>query len=268
MTVYEVLPLTDPAPIRAFLGDDPGLTAYAVGDLDPALWPQSEFVGAFAGGELAAVVLFYHGLDPVIITAFGAADGVRAVLDNVALPREMYALMPEPLGPVLWEYFDLHSPHDEWRMVLDLAAFTVPDLSAVTPILPEHADQLAALYQSAASPGETIVAFSPAQIAHGVFYGVWQDRRLIATAGTHIWSPAESVVAIGNVFTAPDERRRGYGTQCTAAVVADALAAGIQTVVLNVRCANTPAIRIYEKLGFARYARFLEGPGLRKAVNS
>lgn len=268
MTGYAVLPLADPAPIRAFLEPDAGLTAYALGDLDPAMWPESEFIGAFQGDELVAVVLFFHGLDPVIITAFGAPDGVRAVCDNVTLPREMYALMPDPLGPVLREYFDLHSPHDEWRMVLNPAAFTVPDLGMVTPILPEHAEELAVLYQGAARPGESVVAFSPAQIAHGVFYGVWQDGALIATAGTHIWSPAEGVVAIGNVFTHPGARRRGYGTACTAAVVADALAAGIRTIVLNVRCTNVPAIHIYEKLGFARYARFLEGPGLRKEVDS
>jgi ribosomal protein S18 acetylase RimI-like enzyme len=262
--MYEILPLTDPAPIRAFLGDDPALTAYALGDLDPDFWPLSEFVGAFRDDELTALVLLYHGLDPTIITAFGDSDGARAIFDGVALPDEMYCLMPEALGDLIAEYYTLHHPHREWRMVLDRALFNPDDLSKVTRIQPEQADLLADLYQHAAGPGEAIVAFSPAQIAQGRFYGVWNAGELIATAGTHIWSPAEKIVAIGNVFTKPDQRGQGYATHCTAAVTRDALDTGIDTVVLNVRQDNAPAIHVYEKLGFRRYCVFVEGPGLLK----
>lgn len=259
---YEILPLTDPALIRAFLGDDAALTAYALGDLDPALWPDSEFVGALVDDQLVALVLFYHGLDPTIITAFGEHDGVRAILDNVALPTDMYCLLPEEVGDVITDYYTLSNPHREWRMVLDPALFTQPELDAVQPIEPVQGDLLATLYQYAATPGETIAAFSPAQIALGCFYGVWVDDELIATAGTHIWSPGERIVAIGNVFTRPDQRGHGYATVCTAAVVRDALSASMQTIVLNVRQDNAAAIRVYEKLGFVRYHVFLEGPGL------
>jgi ribosomal protein S18 acetylase RimI-like enzyme len=259
---YDILPLTNPAPIRAFLGGDPALTAYALGDLDPDFWPQSEFVGAWRDDELAAVVLLYHGFDPTIITAFGDPDAVRAIFDALSLPGEMYCLLPEQYGSLIADYYTMPDPHREWRMVLDAAQFAPPDLSAVARIAPEQADLLADLYQHAANPGESIVAFSPAQIAQGRFYGVWIAGDLVTTAGTHIWSPAESVAAIGNVFTKPDQRGQGYATQCTAAVVRDALEAGIQTVVLNVRHDNAPAIRVYEKLGFRRYHVFVEGPGL------
>ena len=261
---YEILPLTNPAPIRAFLGDDPALTAYALGDLDPDLWPQSEFIGALRDDELAAVALLYHGLDPTIITAFGDSEGVRAIFDAASLPDDMYCLVPEQHGDLIADYYTLHNPHREWRMVLEAAQFKTPDLSTVKRIKPEQADLLADLYQHAASPGESVGAFSPAQIAQGRFYGVWVEGELIATAGTHIWSPAESIAAIGNVFTKPDQRGKGYASHCTAAVVRDALATGIHTVVLNVRQDNAPAIRVYEKLGFQRYHIFVEGPGLLK----
>jgi ribosomal protein S18 acetylase RimI-like enzyme len=260
--MYNILPLTNPAPIRAFLGGDPALTAYALGDLDPDFWPQSEFVGAVQDDALAAVVLLYHGLDPTIITAFGGSDGVRAIFDALSLPGEMYCLMPEQHGDLIADYYTMPDLHHEWRMVLGAAQFAPPDLSAAARIEPEQAGLLADLYQYAANPGEAIVAFSPAQIAQGRFYGVWIAGDLIATAGTHIWSPAESVAAIGSVFTKPDQRGLGYATRCTAAVVRDALQAGIKTVVLNVRHDNAPAIRVYEKLGFRRYHLFVEGPGL------
>ncbi|MBN1564524.1 MAG: GNAT family N-acetyltransferase [Anaerolineae bacterium] len=263
--MFEIFPLTIPAPIRAFLGDDPALTAYALGDLDPDLWPDSEFIGAFHADELVAVMLLYHGLHPTIITAFGEADGVRAIFEAASLPEEMYCLLPEQFGDLITDYYALHDPHHEWRMVLDPGQFATPDLSVTKRIEPDQAGILAALYQQATGPGEAIAAFSPAQIAQGRFYGVWIGDDLVATAGTHIWSPAESVVAIGNVFTRPDQRGQGYATVCTAAVVRDALDTAIKTVVLNVRQDNAPAIHVYEKLGFRRYHSFVEGPGLIRA---
>ncbi len=259
---YEILPLTTPAPIRAFLGSDPALTAYALGDLDPDFWPLSEFIGAFVDEELVAIVLLYHGLNPTIITAFGPPEAVRAIFDAAALPDEMYCLMPDTLGDLITDYYTLHDPHREWRMVLDRDQFGISDFGTVKRIEPEQADMLADLYQYAANPGEAIVAFSPAQIAQGRFYGIWNADQIVAAAGTHIWSPAESVTAIGNVFTRPDQRGKGYATHCTAAVTRDALDAGISTVVLNVRRDNAPAIRVYEKLGFRCYHLFVEGPGL------
>jgi ribosomal protein S18 acetylase RimI-like enzyme len=261
-SVYQIQHLTDRAPIREFLNQDRALTAYALGDLDEAFWPQSAFYGAVRDGRLASVVLFYRGFDPVVLVMFGEPDGVRAILADVVLPEEIYYVVPEELGGPLSECYKCPDRHAEWRMVLDGGAFRPPTLDAVERIEPEQADLLAALYKLAAAPGEEIVAFSPWQIAHGVFYGVWVDGALLATAGTHVWSRAEGVAAIGNVFTQPECRGRGYATACTGAVVRDALAAGLDTVILNVRVDNAPAIRVYEKLGFRRYHVFIEGPGL------
>lgn len=264
MNGHAVYRLTNRATIRAFLNRDRALTAYALGDLDDAFWPDSVFYGAQRGGMLESLVLLYHGLDPVVLTAFGEPDGVGAILDAVALPDEVYYLWLPAMEPLLAALFEQPHMHTEWRMVLDAPTFDAPPVDAVTRITPDQADLLAALYRHAADPGETIVAFSPWQIAHGVFYGVWVDGDLVATAGTHVWAPGEGVAAIGNVFTRPEFRGRGYASQCTAAVVTDALAAGIDPLVLNVRYGNEAAIHIYERLGFRRVATFLEGPGLRR----
>lgn len=257
--------LTRRAAIRAFLERDRLLTAYALGDLDDGLWPESEFYGALEGDTLQAVLLLYRGLDPAVLTAFGTGEGIRALVTGVTLPAEVYYLWLPDHAAILAEYYDLPvGAHQEWRMVLPRERFDPPPLRHAQPIAPGHAGDLAELYQWAAGPGEEVVAFSPAQIARGKFFGVWRDGRLVATAGTHVWSPQEGVAAIGNVFTHPDFRGRGYATECTAAVARAAFDAGIATVVLNVRCTNTPALRVYERLGFERYAVFLEGPALRR----
>jgi ribosomal protein S18 acetylase RimI-like enzyme len=47
-------------------------------------------------------------------------------------------------------------------------------------------------------------------------------------------------------------------------VTVEALQAGMDAIILNVRDGNAPAIHVYEKLGFLRYCLFWEGPGLKK----
>lgn len=74
------------------------------------------------------------------------------------------------------------------------------------------------------------------------------------------------MVAIGNVFTRPDWRGRGLAARCTAAVVREALDAGLNPIVLNVRIDNAPAIHVYEKLGFRIHGPMIEGPALRREM--
>lgn len=86
------------------------------------------------------------------------------------------------------------------------------------------------------------------------------DLRLIAVAGTHLVSSTYGVAAVGNVFTHPDYRGRGYGAAATSAVVTELLAHGIRDIVLNVGEDNAPALHPYERLGFELHCRFTEGP--------
>ncbi len=262
--IYEVARLDDRALIRAFCNQDRVSTAYALGDLDEAFWPQSAFYGALRGDRLVALLLLYHGLEPTVMTGFGETDGMTALCEAVDLPEEAYYLWPPELIAALDAHYRRPNAKREWRMVLEPARFAPAERRSVRRLGREHADELAALYQHAADPGEEVVAFSPWQIAHGAFYGVWAGGALVATAGTHVWSAGERVAAIGNVFTQPAYRGRGYATACTAAVVVEALGAGIDPVILNVRVGNAPAIHIYEKLGFRRCCEFLEGPALKK----
>ncbi|HML23893.1 MAG TPA: GNAT family N-acetyltransferase [Aggregatilinea sp.] len=256
--------LSDRDAIRAFLAQDRALTAYALGDLDDAFWPQSTFYAAYHDGEIASIVLVYEGLDPAVLTAFGDPEGVRAIFDACALPGEIYYLFLPEMESILAARYDLPHMKREWRMVLDPGTFAPAPHHDLRRIEPDDVRALDDLYRHAADPGEAVMAFSPWQIAHGCFYGVWEDDALIAAAGTHVWSGAESVAAIGNVFTMPEYRGRGLASVCTSAVAQAALDAGLETVVLNVRTDNAPAIHVYEKLGFRLYRSFLEGPGLAR----
>ena len=62
---------------------------------------------------------------------------------------------------------------------------------------------------------------------------------------------------ITNIAVHPDHRRKGYGAAITRALLRHAKDVRLDSVSLEVRASNTPAIALYQKLGF-------EQIGLRK----
>ena len=108
------------------------------------------------------------------------------------------------------------------------------------------------------------MAFSPTQLATGVYFGVVEYGQVVAAAGTHLISPTYGLAAVGNVYTQDSRRGRGYGTATTSAVLAQLFERGIRHVFLNVAQANTIAIGIYERLGFTKSCAFLEMLAVRK----
>ena len=76
-------------------------------------------------------------------------------------------------------------------------------------------------------------------------------------------SPRERVAVVGNVFTHPAQRGRGYATATTSAVTA-ALLQMCDTVVLTVDPLNTPAVAAYERLGYREAGRLVEASAMRR----
>ena len=58
-----------------------------------------------------------------------------------------------------------------------------------------------------------------------------------------------------NVAVDPEYRRSGIGQQLILALVEGLKAAGNHCLSLEVRCSNTPAITLYEKLGFSQIGK-------------
>jgi len=245
--------LTSEPSILSFLQTDRFYSAYAIGDLEPGLFEQCTWVGAERAGEMQALVLHFRGLVPPALLLMGDTVGLRSILENASRPDEVYlTCRPEHL-PMVREFYTWDEPTPMWRMVLRPER-PAPGEGECTRLLPADADRLSSLFTHGGGG-----AFSPAQMVQGVFYGVQSGDQIVPVAGTHLVSRTYGVAAIGNVFTHPDWRRRGYGMACTSAVVAELLEQGIQDIVLNVGQDNSAAIRMYERLGFQRYCPFLEG---------
>ncbi len=255
----------DKEEILAFLQQDRLYAAYAIGDLEPSLFAQCQWFGAEQDGRMQALALFFTGLQPPALFTMGDTDGVAAILDSALQPKRAYFMSRVEHLTVLEAYYDLAQVQHMLRMVIAAADFR-PVLSSPNGPVPgpvirldsAHLDQLIALYRR-----EEDSAFAPYQLRDGVFYGIEVSRQLVSAAGTHLVSPTFGVAAVGNIFTHPNYRRRGYGTACTSHVVEKLLTQGFD-VVLNVNETNAKAIRIYEKLGFRTHCPFIEVLGHRK----
>jgi len=102
-------------------------------------------------------------------------------------------------------------------------------------------------------------AFLPEQLDAGPFYGIMADGQLAAVAGVHVVSSRFRIAAIGNVYTHPAWRGRGFAKAATAAVARELQSAGVGIIVLNVARSNRAAIRAYQALGFAAHGEYYEG---------
>jgi ribosomal protein S18 acetylase RimI-like enzyme len=246
--------LIDRAQILAYLQTDRLYAAYAIGDLEPGMFEQCAWAGAETMNRLQALVLLFRGLEPPALFLMGHSGGLAAVLQNVPFPNSVYLTCREDHLALTRDFYRWEQTIPMWRMVLPPEHFR-PAQGDCSRLRPSLSDQLAKLYALGGGG-----AFDLTQMQHGTFYGVLVDGQLVAVAGTHLVSPTYGVAAVGNVFTHPSYRGQGYGTATTSAVVAELLRRGIRDVILNVGQDNTAAIRIYERLGFARYCAFLEGP--------
>jgi GNAT superfamily N-acetyltransferase len=260
MDTWMAKQVTDKAQILAYLQTDRLYAAYAIGDLEPSLYAQSSWAVAESGGQWRAVALHFRGLQLPALFVMGDPDGVRAILERAMYPARAYLTCRAEHLAVMHASYVWDEPTAMWRMALHPDRFRAVSGPCVR-LGPGDAGALAELYAYGGGG-----AFSPAQLAQGVFYGVRKadgglaEDRIVAVAGTHLVSEAYGVAAVGNVFTHPDHRGRGYATITTRAVVAELLARGIHDVILNVSQANAAAQRVYEKLGFARGGAFYEGP--------
>ena len=270
-----VVALTDRDQIREFLLTDRFFADYALGDLDPAHFPFTEWFGAEEHGDLCAVVMLYNDLQPPILFATGEARGIELIIDQVVrLPRLSLSIREEHL-PIIEKYYraDLVpmlkmalEGQPSMRARSAKQSITAQDeiasssfgLLAMTRLDVSHMPLLKELYSYGGGD-----AFRQRSLELGVFYGGFDEAKLISVAGTHIVSDNEHIAALGNVMTHPAYRGRGLATAATRAVCEELLGRGIELIGLSVSRSNAAAIRVYEKIGFKRRVLFYEGMATR-----
>ena len=261
---------SDKAEIHGFLRQDPVHGAYATGDLEPAYFAACTWYLAGTQGAAQALALIYRDLDPPVLLTLGSMDGVEAIFGQAPMPGRIYMSGQIEHLPSFLARYDFRA--DRVRPMLRMAVtagsfrpFARPGAPGLVLRRLGVADA-AALSRLYGQGGPHLPdAYDPAQLAGGIFTALAResDGELVAVAGTHLVAPHWGVAAVGNVYTHPGYRGRGYGRAVTGAVTAELLGRGLQ-VVLNVERDNQAALHLYTKLGYHVHGPYYEGIGVRK----
>jgi ribosomal protein S18 acetylase RimI-like enzyme len=237
------------------LGRDRAWNGYAIADLDE---PFRRYANVSVHGRAALLVLRHPAF--CAICTHGPVAGVARLLGEADLPTECHFLVRLSHRAALASHYRVDG-HEMLRMYATARSFRRAAENTVVAerLGPDDIEALAALY---AGYGES--AFQAGQVGSGVFYGVRDGHgRLLAAGGTHVVSRRYGIAAVGNIYTVPEARRRGYARAVTAAVVATLLDGLVDLVILNVAPENKAARRVYEGLGFRVRCRYWEGSARR-----
>ena len=226
---------------------------YALGDLTPRMFEKCQWF-------TPDLTLVLHDYGTSILFARGIG-GIREALEHVAWP--VHLQVQRDAFDEVARHATVSNVKHMRRMALETRAPISVD-SRARRLTIADAESLTTLYRDGESTGESPDFFYSSMVSDGVFFGVFEDRHLVAVAGTHLVSRDEGAAAIGNVYVRRDRRGAGLGRIVTAAVVHELR--DVATIGLNVRADNAAAIRVYESLGFVKHCDFLEAVATGKST--
>lgn len=231
--------------------------AYALAQLDDDAWMDAEFyVGRTSDGE-AMVCHSYGGLG-FATTLSGPEQGVRAILELHPGFPTTFAIAGLHHREALETVYTFRQITRMLRMSVTRESFR-PVSQPAQPMLGAHVDLLNRLYNAEGDPTH----YRREHIVEGCYWGVVDEERLVAVAGTHAIGRTHGIAILGNVFTHPRFRGRGHATTVTSAVTA-ALLEQVDEVVLSVNPDNIHAVRAYDKLGYRQVGEIYEASATRR----
>lgn len=260
---YLVRPVYDAQTIRARLEQERAYAAYALGQLSPRLFPLVTCWQARGRGGEGFVLFSRGGLGDAVFMS-GNAEALAAILSLHPGPRVNFATFrPEHL-PVVERVFTLGQHPLMLRMTVNREEFAPVEMLPgvrVRRLIGPDSRQVNHLYNTEGQP----TYYSGSHIEQGLYHGVFEYGQLVAVAGTHVISPQEGIAVVGNVFTHPAHRGRGFGTLVTSATTA-ALLARCRDITLTVDLTNTPAVRAYRRLGYREDTHLYEASVTRRSL--
>lgn len=243
--------LTAKNEIRTLLQRDPRWCVYALGDLTDRMFVKCQWF-------TPDLTLVLHDYGTSILFAMGTGS-IGEALGHVRWPVHLQ-VRPDGLDEVA-RHADVSDVKHMHRMAWAGGASAIDE--GVQRLRASDVAALKRLYADGESTGESPDFFYDSMVPNGVFFGVYEGSELIAAAGTHLFAPEEGAAAIGNVYTRRDRRGRGLGRAVTSAVLHRLR--HLNTIGLNVRADNAPAIKVYESLGFVKHCDFNEALGRPRA---
>lgn len=196
-----------------------------------------------AHGHLAEGGSHARRYPPSIVPFAAAADGSRQSLEALEnLPADEESMAIVEAGPiVLPDRLAVTLESTLVQMIAERAFETISD-RRIEPLTQADAEDMLAL-ANLTKPGP----FTSRAQSLGTFWGIKSEGRLIAMAGQRMRQTG--FAELSGLCTHPDFQGRGLGTLLLKFVAGEISARG-EDVYLHAYATNTPAIALYERLGF------------------
>jgi ribosomal protein S18 acetylase RimI-like enzyme len=232
---------------RRFLAKDPVVNLLPLGDLYQPLFSVSDVYCATENNSVVGACSVYRAFSkPSLVLSAATAEVKQALIKKaLALVLGEFIAPCSPEDAILFtEHTDIVRSCSEQQMITTTPRHVKHGNVKATRVRRNELDSLNTFYVEHGA--ET---WTPIQFKTGPYYCVKQDGKIVSAAGVHIVTP--QIAQLGNIITDDAYRNQGFGTACTSTLAGDLASKG-RIISLFVRVDNSPAIHIYEKLGFTK----------------
>lgn len=231
-------------------------SAYALGDLQPPFRERSQFTLAQQGSNWA-ILLWYRTSTFTALLPFGAADGIKAILEaQSSWPKAcIVANMDDQYRQVLGQRYRFSNEQPMIRIAIETGQLQAQSNDTqIEQLEDQHLGELSAFYTM-----NDVPTFSPDQLHNGLYYGVRRHGALVAVGGTHLINQRDQLATIGNVYTDPALRGNGYVRTIIAKLTQSLFDQGCTNIIHDVKSNDFATRQIYEPLGYRQVGSFWEG---------
>ncbi len=244
----EVRPTIDRRWLEAAAAQEPLAHAYALWDLERT--PGAiRFASALRGETTVAYLLVWMGhRERPVVHLFGPPAAVPALL--ASLPRPPFvAVVPPEAEAGFRASVEVAGAYGLRLMLREAGPLPGPEAN-VRPLRRGDAPALAELTRQ--HPDPELAAYPALDLEAEPVWGAFDQERLVGVARAAV--RLRRLWVVGGVYVAPAWRGRGLGRALVASVVR-ATESGDARTGLYVRDAPSPALRLYEGLGFREVGR-------------